>query len=715
MKFANLIYSGQVLQYSTCSQELVTKGSRVWKVSADIITAVLKPPPNNLDPATSSLTATGQAFLEPFGSGYALKSGNTYYVLNSNGQLVTSGSPFLWQVVDIDISNIKSQCPSPQLWDNSTQKCVSGASLVCDQGQLYDTISKQCVDSANCTNGGVWNSITRTCTPCASGNYWDPATNLCVSVGTLCPDPKSVCDTSNTTWNGTKCVSTIPVAPEPKSFCGTNTTWDGIQQKCLPPTCPTGSVWNPTTGQCVTKVSLYPDPSLVCETTNTQWNGTKCVSSIVIPNCPTDSVWDTASGQCVTKDSLLPTCSATSLWNSSSKTCVEKNTFCGPNSNWNGSQCVALPQPTCPTDSVWDTISKTCVTKASFLPTCPVDNVWDTTTKACVTKASFLPTCPTDSVWNTSTNSCVTKASFLPTCSVGSVWDPVSKTCVTKVSFLPSCPTGSVWDTSAGVCVANSVFCGKDTTYDAISRKCVSTVNCPVAITCGQNTTLVGSQCTAPAPVMCRTGESYCGPDTIFNLTSMTCLPDPLNCTDPGLIGSSQGIVPVMTGPTTSGYVASSSLDNEGAAWLAFNGTKTPGTAPYWVSLGYSDTTGVFNQSFAPAFTRTTTTNRGTIDGQWLQIKLPSAQTVSHFDIYPVTDVPNRNAGVIHLLVSSDGVAWEELGVYKKLTWTTSPQRFKICIPKTRLYYRLIVENTVGGGQQSRAALKQWILHRCVF
>ncbi len=100
----------------------------------------------------------------------------------------------------------------------------------------------------------------------------------------------------------------------------------------------------------------------------------------------------------------------------------------------------------------------------------------------------------------------------------------------------------------------------------------------------------------------------------------------PVSCAEPGAIGASQGNVAIMTAPTTAGFTASASLASDSSsAYMAFNGSKTGIPPPYWLCLGYSDTTSLF---FSIYSTKTVTTNKGTIAGQWLQIQLPSAQTV---------------------------------------------------------------------------------------
>ena len=125
-------------------------------------------------------------------------------------------------------------CPSGQWWDTATSSCKSITSTgycgnyFCDSGETSTSCPADCGGTYSPYPTSTYTytpypTSTYTYTPppsCPSGQYWDMATNSCMSstTTTYTPaptvDPSASCTSSGGTWNGSMCVYPSP-SPSP--------------------------------------------------------------------------------------------------------------------------------------------------------------------------------------------------------------------------------------------------------------------------------------------------------------------------------------------------------------------------------------------------------------------------------------------------------------------------------------------------------------------
>ena len=150
-------------------------------------------------------TGTTQSSCTSVSSCYWSSSGNyCYYQSTSPGTATYTPSP---------------SCPSGQWWDYSSSSCKVTSSTDCPSGQYWNGSS--CVSSE--TTYTPYPTSTYTYTPppsCASGQWWDTATNSCQgSATTYTPyptsDPSASCSSSGGTWDGSSCTYPTYSAPPP--------------------------------------------------------------------------------------------------------------------------------------------------------------------------------------------------------------------------------------------------------------------------------------------------------------------------------------------------------------------------------------------------------------------------------------------------------------------------------------------------------------------
>ena len=157
-----------------------------------------------------------------------------------------------------------------------------------------------------------------------------------------------------------------------------------------------------------------------------------------------------------------------------------------------------------------------------------------------------------------------------------------------------------------------------------------------------------------------------------------------------------------MTGDTTvingATYVASASSASR-SVFNAFN--KTVGTTSAdlnntaWTSgtgMNY-DTSGVFTGSIGSV-----TVGNLSINGEWIQLQLPSAVTLTSYAIHPTIGFdPQRNPSDFTLLGSMTGTygSWEVVSVNSNQTWDTTgsgtPKTFTNVNGGSYSYYRLVI------------------------
>ena len=163
---------------------------------------------------------------------------------------------------------------------------------------------------------------------------------------------------------------------------------------------------------------------------------------------------------------------------------------------------------------------------------------------------------------------------------------------------------------------------------------------------------------------------------------------------------STTSIVPVMTSDSTSGFVASaSSIYGGNNPYQAFNADQTT----FWHSNPVY-TTGIYSGTVT-----TSTVSAGSVAGEWLQIKVPTATKLLGYSISPRTTYTSRCPTDFTLLGSSDGVTWSVLDqrrsvaqssyVYDQDTQFTPPPT-----GNTYTYFRLVFEKSFSGANSINIA-----------
>lgn len=168
-----------------------------------------------------------------------------------------------------------------------------------------------------------------------------------------------------------------------------------------------------------------------------------------------------------------------------------------------------------------------------------------------------------------------------------------------------------------------------------------------------------------------------------------------------------------LTSNTGGTYKASASTETT-AAYTSFDGDK--GGRNYWSSAAtYNATTGNYSGSVS------TTAGSTVYSGEWLQIQLPSAITLSNFVIFPrgdtfssLTYVQTSTPTSFVVLGSNDGSTWSLVHQESGLTITRPRQYTVTTSPPSYSYYRLVAQvlgNAGVGGVKSTAMIGEWELN----
>lgn len=168
-----------------------------------------------------------------------------------------------------------------------------------------------------------------------------------------------------------------------------------------------------------------------------------------------------------------------------------------------------------------------------------------------------------------------------------------------------------------------------------------------------------------------------------------------------------------LTSNTGGTYIASASTETT-AAFTGFDGDR--GGRNYWSSAAtYNATTGNYAGSVS------TTAGSTVYSGEWLQIQLPSAITLSNFVIFPRGDTFNSFTFVqtstptsFVILGSNDGSTWSLVHQESGLTITRPRQYTVTTSPPSYSYYRLVAQvlgNAAVGGNKSTAMIGEWELN----
>lgn len=163
-------------------------------------------------------------------------------------------------------------------------------------------------------------------------------------------------------------------------------------------------------------------------------------------------------------------------------------------------------------------------------------------------------------------------------------------------------------------------------------------------------------------------------------------------------------------------YVASASsvLGTSWEIWRAFNKLESDG----WHSAStYSLTTGAAIVETAP----TTTVSGTTLNGEWLQIQLPTSVALGYYTIVPRTNLePQRSPSTFTVAGSNDGSTWFTVDSRSGLVWDSNTKTFNMTSYSSASYryYRLIttvVGNSAVGTDKGSVQIMEWRLYGTEF
>jgi hypothetical protein len=147
---------------------------------------------------------------------------------------------------------------------------------------------------------------------------------------------------------------------------------------------------------------------------------------------------------------------------------------------------------------------------------------------------------------------------------------------------------------------------------------------------------------------------------------------------------------------------ASSETDTTTGAWRAFgNASGSWGTSNV-AAYQYSTTT-PFTYSGS---TRTTDTAGASYTGEWVQLQLPSAITLSAYTIIGTSGQTTRAPKRFYVLGSRDGAAWTRVSQQSEIPFSAGTQLFTVTNTQAYHYYRLVTDQLTGNG--ATLSLAEW-------
>ncbi|MEW5742390.1 MAG: Dickkopf N-terminal cysteine-rich domain-containing protein [Myxococcota bacterium] len=374
--------------------------------------------------------------------------------------------------------------------------CINGACAVTCGNVVSCPPGSQCINGAcsvPCGAGTTGNV-------CPSGQVCDPSRG--------CVVPPAQCGSNSTTPNcppGSQCINGACVA-----LCNPNTI------------CPQGLTCDANRGLCV---PIGP-PTRQCNASNDCPNNEACINGVCVSacgsagaTCPTGTVCDAATGQCVPGNPPPPACtnSAGSMGCPNNEACI--NGVCVPSCG---------PGVACPQGTQCDPMRGVCVPgtpgACSSGQLCGPGHVCVGTQCLPVCNASGSTVCANGEVCDPNLGACVpapTGCGMNVSCAPGQVC--VAGQCVAACNAAGTvgCPTGEVCDPQTGRCVpGNPGQCGANSQCAqgqvCISGQCLAACNAMGTIGCAPGTVCDPSTgaCVPGTPGTCSSGQ-LCGPGQV--------------------------------------------------------------------------------------------------------------------------------------------------------------------------------------------------------
>jgi hypothetical protein len=162
-------------------------------------------------------------------------------------------------------------------------------------------------------------------------------------------------------------------------------------------------------------------------------------------------------------------------------------------------------------------------------------------------------------------------------------------------------------------------------------------------------------------------------------------------------------------------YVASSSngcVVNQNQEFRAFdNDPTTYYEQNYPTGVAYNDAGNLSN----PALTQTTVSG-ATVQGEWLQLRLPTSVVLRSYTLVPRSLNELRCARIFWIAGSPDGTTWSNVHFQTGITGYTYPSGITFNVPSTSnsipySYYRLIVNAIGSGGGNRPFNIASWNLY----
>ena len=152
-----------------------------------------------------------------------------------------------------------------------------------------------------------------------------------------------------------------------------------------------------------------------------------------------------------------------------------------------------------------------------------------------------------------------------------------------------------------------------------------------------------------------------------------------------------------MTSDSSGGYTTSASSTNHASAfqmWKVHN--KTIGDEGWHGnSSEYSSSTQYFTGSFS-----TTYDGSSTVGGEWIQLQVPTAITITKLQIAPrSSSYQNRGPAEGRILGSNNGSTWSTIGTFTGKTYTTGQYTdITVTTSTSYTYFRLVITRLAPSG-----------------
>jgi hypothetical protein len=170
----------------------------------------------------------------------------------------------------------------------------------------------------------------------------------------------------------------------------------------------------------------------------------------------------------------------------------------------------------------------------------------------------------------------------------------------------------------------------------------------------------------------------------------------------PSIPTSSEYPPSAMTGNSSGGYTTSASSTNHATTfqiWKVHN--KIIGDEGWHGnSSEYSSSTRDFTGSFS-----TTYDGSSTVGGEWIQLQVPTAITITKIQIAPrngSSDYENRCAGDGRILGSNNGSTWSNIGTFTGKTYTLGNYTdITVTTSTSYTYFRIVITKLSGNSGQT--------------